>query len=60
MRVLTEANAKIILEELQERYAQLEQQRKNSKSLRLANKVRLLGMAINQLKIKLDRNGNLV
>ncbi len=60
MRVLTEANAKIILEELHERYAQLEQQRKNSKSLRLANKVRLLGMAINQLKIKLDRNGNLV
>ena len=59
MRHLTEANAKVIEEVLTEHYKQLLEQSRNSRSLRLANKVRLLYIAITELKRnKTIKNGN--
>lgn len=50
MRHITEANAKVIEEVLEEHYKQLREQSRNSRSLRLKNKVRLLYIAITELK----------
>lgn len=50
MRHLTEANAKVIEELLDEHYKQLCEQSRQSSSLRLQNKVRLLYIAITELK----------
>ena len=50
MRHITEANAKVIEEVLEEHYKQLREQSRNSRSLRLQNKVRLLYIAITELK----------
>lgn len=50
MRHLTEANAKVIEEVLDEHYKQLCEQSRQSRSLRLQNKVRLLYIAITELK----------
>lgn len=50
MRHITEANAKVIEEVLEEHYKQLREQSRNSRSLRLQNKVSLLYIAITELK----------
>lgn len=50
MRHLTEANAKVIEELLDEHYKQLCEQSRQSSSSRLQNKVRLLYIAITELK----------
>lgn len=50
MRHITEANAKVIEEVLEEHYKQLREQSRNSRSLRLQNKVRLLYIVITELR----------
>jgi hypothetical protein len=55
MRVITEANAQIIIESMQEQIEVLEKQPKNS--LRVQNKIRLMRIALMDLqKNKVSKN----
>lgn len=58
MRLITEANAQVISEVLQERVAELQQLSK--KSLRLQNKIRLMRIALMDLQNnKFKKNGRI-
>lgn len=55
MRVITEENAKIIIEVMQEQISELEKQPKNS--LRIQNKIRLMRLSLMDLqKNKISKN----
>lgn len=58
MRYLTEANAKVIIEALEEKITEL--QKLPKKSLRLQNKIRLMQIALSDLqKNKIKKNGSI-
>ncbi|MFV0537082.1 MAG: hypothetical protein ACK5M3_06870 [Dysgonomonas sp.] len=54
MRVITEENAKIIIEVMQEQIYELEKQPKNS--LRIQNKIRLMRLSMDLQKNKISKN----
>ncbi|MDH6308070.1 hypothetical protein M2451_002589 [Dysgonomonas sp. PFB1-18] len=58
MRYLTEANAKTVIEALEEKITELQQLPK--KGLRLQNKIRLMQIALSDLqKNKIKKNGSI-